>query len=179
MNRRVNLALWIAAGMLAALSPAARAQPGAPTNAAAGDACCNVVANAALHRLGRVVVTYPANGVDARLVVYRAGQTKSIADGYGNKAIDLIPGTYDLEISGKRIAGVQVQAGHDTQVKVGALHVQAGKGTRIEIVEPGSDKELVDAYGEKLFGLPVGQFGVRVSGQTETVTVTEGETTEF
>jgi hypothetical protein len=59
------------------------------------------------------------------------------------------------------------------------LHVQAAKDTRIDIMEPGADKELVNAYGEKLFGLPVGQFGVRISGQTETVTVTEGQTTEF
>ena len=178
MNGRLNLALWIAAATLAA-SPSALAQPAAAPNAAAGDACCNVVANPARHRLGRLVITYPAGGIDARLNVYRAGQTKSIADGYGNQAIDLLPGTYDLEISGKRVVGVQVQAGHDTQVKVGALHVQAAKDTRIDIVEPGGDKELVNAYGEKLFGLPVGQFGVRISGQTETVTVAEGQTTEF
>ena len=178
MNGRLHLALWIAAVTLAA-APAARAQPAAAPNAAPGDDCCHIVANPARHRLGRVVVTYPADGVDARFNLYRAGQTKSIADGYGNQAIDLLPGTYDLEISGKRVVGVQVQAGHDTQVKVGALHVQAGNGTRFDIVEPGGDKELVSAYGEKLFGLPVGPFGVRISGQTETVTVAEGQTTEF
>ena len=179
MNGRLHLALWIAAAAFGALSPDAQAQPATAPSAAAGDACCSIVANAARRRLGRVVVVYPASGIDARLNVYRTGQAKSIADGYGNQAIDLLPGTYDLEISGKRIASVQVQAGHDTQIKVGALHVQVGKDTRIDIVEPGGDKELVSAYGEKLFGLPVGQFGVRVSGQTETVTVTEGQTTEF
>src|SRR5689334_5721723 len=55
--------------------------------------CCAIVANAALRRLGRVVVAYPEE-VQARIEVFRPGETKALAAGYGNQAFDLLPGTY-------------------------------------------------------------------------------------
>jgi hypothetical protein len=140
--------------------------------------CCNVVANAALRRLGRVVVAYPEK-VEARIDVFRAGETKALATAYGDAAFDLLPGTYDVSISGKRVAGVTVQSGHDTQIKVGLLRVSASEGTRIDLADPSSKERVSSAYGPQLFGLPIGEVGVEIAGQTENVVIEAGQVTEF
>jgi hypothetical protein len=116
--------------------------------------------------------------------VFRAGEKQSIAGGYGDQAFDLLPGTYDVEISGKRVTGVTVQSGHDTQVKVGVLRVSAASNTRVDLVdpdpaEPVGQPRLTGGYGDQLFGLPIGEVGVQIDGQTEPVTITEGQVIDF
>ena len=151
----------------------------APADRSSGvQPCCAVVANPALRRLGRVVVAYPEE-TSARIEVFRAGETKSVADGYGDQAFDLLPGTYDVSISGKRIAGVTVRSGNDTQIKVGVLRVNASAGTRIELADPASKEIVADGYGTKVFGLPIGEIGVQIAGQTENVAIEAGQVTEF
>jgi hypothetical protein len=168
MSSRALTSLLIAASLFAPL---------------AAEACCNIVANPAMRgRLGRVVVAYPIEVADARMDVFRAGDTKSIASGYGNLAFDLLPGTYDVEISGKRVAGVTVQSGHDTQIKVGVLRVSAAPDTRIDLVDPAQPADApkyTGAYGDKLFGLPIGEVGVLIDRQTVSVTITEGQVVDF
>jgi hypothetical protein len=140
--------------------------------------CCAVVANAALRRLGRIAVAYPEK-VQARIDVFRSGETEALAAGYGDQAFDLLPGTYDVSISGKRVAGVTVQSGHDTQIKVGVLHVNASDGTRVELADPTTKQNVASAYGTQSFGLPVGEVGVQIAGQTENVVIEAGKVTEF
>jgi len=152
--------------------------PVANARASGIEPCCSVVANAALRRLGRIVVAYPEE-VAARIDVFRAGETKAIATDYGDHAFDLLPGTYDVSISGKRIAGVTVQSGHDTQIKVGVLRVNASEGTRIDLADPGSKERIASDYGPQLFGLPIGEVGVEIAGQTENVVIEAGQVTEF
>lgn len=157
-------------------SPAATAPP---TGRRTGiEPCCSVVANPALRRLGRVVVAYPEK-VSARIDVFRAGETQSVAGGYGDAAFDLFPGTYDVAISGKRVAGVTVQSGHDTQIKVGVLRVTASDSTRVDLAEPANDKSFTGGYGTEVYGLPIGEVGVQIAGQTETVVIETGQVTEF
>jgi hypothetical protein len=157
-------------------SPAATAPP---TGRRTGiEPCCSVVANLALRRLGRVVVAYPEE-VSARVDVYRAGEEQSVAGGYGDAAFDLFPGTYDVAISGKRVAGVTVQSGHDTQIKVGALRVTASDGTRIDLVEPINGKSFAGGYGTDVYGLPIGEVGVQIAGQSATVVIEAAQVTEF
>jgi hypothetical protein len=144
----------------------------------ASEPCCNVVANPELRRLGRVVVAFPED-VAARIDVFRPGETKALASGYGDQAFDLLPGTYDVGISGKTVAGVTVQAGHDTQIKVGVLRVSANDGTRVELADPVSKKSVASAYGAQVFGLPIGEIGVQIAGQTENVVIEAGRVTEF
>lgn len=144
--------------------------------------CCSVVANAALKgRLGRLTVAYPGNAknIEARTDVYKAGNSKSIAGGYGNQAIELLPGTYDVVINGKRVTDVTVKSGHETQVKVGVLHVHAAKDTRVDILDAATSQSMTGGYGETAFGFPVGSVNVKISGQSETVTIEEGKVTEF
>jgi hypothetical protein len=161
---------------IVSVSPAATAPP--TGRGASATPCCGVVANPALRRLGRVVVAYPEK-VSARIDVFRVGETQALSSGYGDAAFDLFPGTYDVAISGKRIAGVTVQSGHDTQIKVGVLRVTASEGTRVDLIDAADKKAFTGDYGTQAFGLPIGDVGVQIAGQTETVVIEAGQVTEF
>jgi len=140
--------------------------------------CCAVVANAALRRLGRIVVAYPEE-VSARIDVFRAGETKAVASEYGDASFDLLPGTYDVSISGKRVAGVTVRSGNDTQIKVGVLRVNASEGTRVDLADAVTKEKVAGGYGTQAFGLPIGEIGVQIAGQTENVVIEAGQVAEF
>ena len=129
-------------------------------------------------RPGRLVVAYPEE-VSARIEVVGAGETQILADGYGNRAFDLFPGTYDVTISGKRVSGATVRSGADTPIEVGVLRVHASDGTYVELADPISKQRIADGYGTVAFGLPVGEVGVRIAGQMETVLIEAGQVTEF
>jgi hypothetical protein len=131
-----------------------------------------------LKSLGRVVVAYPEE-VAARIEVYRAGEQRAIASGYGNQGFDLFPGSYDVSISGKRIAGVTVHSEQDTQIPVGVLRVNVSEGTRIDLADPLSKERVASGYGPQMFGLPTGEIGVEIAGQMETVAIEAGQITEF
>ncbi|HET7608336.1 MAG TPA: hypothetical protein VFL84_06645, partial [Gammaproteobacteria bacterium] len=146
---------------------------------AADSSCCSIVPNATMRgRLGRLVVAFPQE-VAARIEVYRPGEERAIQSGYGNQAYDLLPGTYEVSISGKRVAGVTVRSGNDTQIKVGVLRVNASDGTRIDLADPISKERVTGGYGTQVFGLPIGQIGVQVAGQTEAVVIEAGKVAEF
>jgi hypothetical protein len=141
--------------------------------------CCDIVPNAAMRgRLGRVVVAYPEE-VAARIDVFRAGETQSIMSGYGDQAYDLLPGTYDVSISGKRVAGVTVRSGQDTKIRVGVLRVNASEGTRIDLIDRADGKAVTSGYGAAAYGLPIGEIGVQIAGQTEAVVIEAGRVSEF
>ena len=145
-------------------------------------ACCEVVANPELKgRLGRLIVNFPdgANLRSTRIDVYKPGEPKAINGGYGGQTFDLLPSTYEVEISKKRLIGVSIQSAHDTKIKVGILQVNAGESTRIDVVDGDGQTLLVGGYGDQTFGLPVGTFQVRVAGQSESVSIEEGKVTEF
>jgi hypothetical protein len=131
-----------------------------------------------LKSLGRVVVAYPEE-VAARIDVYRAGEEQAIASGYGDQGFDLFPGSYDVSITGKRIAGVTVRAEQDTRLAVGVLRVNVSEGTRVDLADPISKEHVASGYGPQMFGLPIGEIGVVIAGQTENVAIEAGHVTEF
>lgn len=152
----------------------------APQSAAT--TCCDTVAQTGLKDgMGRIIVTYPpTNGrLDARLDVYRPGETVPVTGGYGNQAIVLPPAHYDISVTGRRITGVAVQAGRDTRFKVGVLHLNAHKNTRIDLSDPDTTKVITSTYGETAVGLPVGPVVVQIAGQTDTAMIEDGKVTEF
>ena len=178
----------------AATSQAAPATPQAQTQTAAAHAdqppatrapaispgsCCSVIPNPEMKgRLGRLVVTYPeGTKAGARVGVSRGD--KEATSGYGDKAFELLPGSYTVVISGKRVDNVTVQSGHDTKVKVGVLRVTAPGGTRIGVLDKDGKTELTSGYGNKEFGLPIGTVYVSVAGQSEAVTINDGQITDF
>jgi hypothetical protein len=162
----------VSGGAAAAISTAA--QPLTP--------CCNIVANAALTgRLGRLVIAFPegANASGAHVVVSTAQDQKEIANAYGNQSLDLLPGTYAVSVNNMRVDGVTIQAGHDTQLKVGVLRVSAADATRVRVLAADQTHELTSTYGKQELGFPVGTVYVEVAGQREAVTIAEGKITNF
>lgn len=144
-----------------------------------GSQCCDIVPNLAMRgRLGRVVVAFPEE-VSARIDVFRAGETQSIAGGFGDAAFDLFAGTYEVVISGKRVTGVTVRPGNDTQIRVGVLRVTASNSTRVDVVDRAGGRSLTGGFGSDSYGLPIGDVSVQIAGQTETVAIEAGQVTEF
>lgn len=152
----------------------------APVQGQGSTDCCEIVANPDMKgRMGRLVVQFPkdAGAAQTRVDIVHPVEQKALKGGYGSQAIELLAGVYDVDISKKRLANVPVKSGHDTRVKVGLLHISAGKDTRIDILDAG--KKLTGGYGDQVFGLPVGAFHVQVAGQAEAVTIEDGKVTEF
>jgi hypothetical protein len=145
--------------------------------------CCEVTPNSALAAgVGRIVVNYPGeDGADAaRLEVFVAGEaSKALHSAYGGAALELAPGRYDATVGGRRVAGVHVQAGHDTRIRTGVLHVHASDATRVDLIEPASGENVASGYGEKHYGLPVGLVAVEVAGQRDTALIEDGQVTDF
>jgi hypothetical protein len=138
--------------------------------------CCSVVANPALKgRMGRIVFAFPGDKTDTSVVVLKEG--KEVLSGYGNRIWDLLPGLYEVRISGKAVSNVSVKSGHDTRVKVGVLRVTANKDTPLEVSDGGT--RIFSRYGSQLVGLPIGSFDVKVGTQTQSVTISEGTITDF
>jgi len=150
----------------------------ASLSASAPLACCVVTPNPALAgRLGRLVVAFPPSAVPSgtQIVVIKDG--KELQNGYGDKSWDLFGGTYELKVSGKLVPNVPVQARSDTNVRVGVLRVSASDQTHWEILDAGT--AIANGYGMKLVGLPVGAYSLRISGQTESFTIRDGQVTDF
>lgn len=170
----------LALGAALASSHCQRDAAAPPATAAAG--CCELTPNAALPEgMGRVVVSYPGdNGAEStRLDLYAAGDaSKAIKHEYGDVALEVQPGTYDVALGGLRVAGVVVQAGHDTRIRAGVLHVHASDGTRIDLLDASGAKFAGD-YGEKQYGLPAGPVTVEIAGQQDSALIEDGKVTEF
>lgn len=150
---------------------------------ASGDAagCCEVTPNATLPEgKGSIVANYPGDGAEStRLDVYAAGDaSNTLGSEYGDASFTLEPGTYDVTVGGQRVTGVRVQAGHDTRIRIGVLHVHASTKTRIDLLDPASEV-LAGDYGERQYGLPVGPVTVQVAGQRDTALIEDGKVTEF
>jgi hypothetical protein len=153
--------------------------PAAPAPDAPPSACCSVVPNPTMTgRLGRLVVTYP-EGTDANARIDVSKGDKAATNGYGNQAFELLPGSYTVVISGKRVDNVTVQSGNDTKVKVGVLRVTAPGGTRLDVLDMDGKTNLTNGYGNKQFGLPIGTVLLQIAGQSEAVTIQDGKITDF
>jgi len=163
----------------AAVGPTgARAATLSPALTPATSGCCAVVPNPALvGRLGRLVVSFPPAAVPSNTSLAVIKDGKELQSGYGSQTWELLPGNYDLSVSGKTINSVAVQARADTNVRVGVLRISAGSQTHWEVLDGGT--AIANGYGSKLVGLPVGSYGLRISGQTESFAIRDGEVTDF
>jgi hypothetical protein len=158
--------------------------PGAPVQASgAANAEVNIVANPALTGvMGRIVVKFPegTKTKDVPVAIHPAGDTKKQnAHEYGNMTTDLLPGRYDVVISGATLANVEVRSKCDSQIPVGVLRVNAGKDTAVAILDAAGKKQLTQFYGPNDVGLPAGKYNILVSGQTAPVEVKTNEVTNF
>lgn len=160
-------------------SPAGAAPASAP--AASSDAF-EVAPNAELKgRLGRLVIAYPADAPakDTSAAIFKSGEDKPAQSFYGARTIELLPGKYDLTISGKRLIGLPIESRSDTRVRLGSLRIQADKQTGVAVIDADGQTRLVDGYGAKEYGLPPGEYFIEISGQREKVKVEDGKVTDF
>ena len=104
--RHLPLTALAIAGALA--STHCQRDAAAPPAAAASD-CCEITPNSALSAgMGRIVVSYPDHDASStRVDVFAAGDaSKAIESKYGDAALELQPGTYDVTVGGRRVSGV-------------------------------------------------------------------------
>jgi hypothetical protein len=149
-----------------------------PSVALAAVACCAVVPNPALvGRLGRLVVAFPAAAVPSGTPLAVVKDGHELQTGYGSQSWELLPGNYDLSVSGKVVRNVSVQSRSDTNVRVGVLRVAASSQTHWEVLDGGA--AIANGYGAKLVGLPIGSYSLRISGQAESFTIRDGQITDF
>jgi hypothetical protein len=132
-------------------------------------------------RLGRVVVKFPENNPckNTHVEIRRDGSKDVSASFYGNGEIELLPGTYSVNIFDKRIDGVKVQSKNDTTLATGVLHVNLDKNTHVEVLDSDQKTQITSGYGTQEFGLPVGTYYVKVAGQSEPVQIKQDQVTEF
>lgn len=166
-----------------AAAPPTENAGGSPAPAAAptatGDAYA-VVENAELTgRVGRVVVAFPegASASSTRIEIRPEGGKELSGSGYGSITADLLPGKYDVQVSGVVIPGVEVRSRHDSKIAVGVLRVSLGSSTRVEIFRGG--QQVAAGYGKGQYGLPVGAYEVAIAGKREPITITAGGITDF
>ncbi|OHE89100.1 MAG: hypothetical protein A3G75_12800 [Verrucomicrobia bacterium RIFCSPLOWO2_12_FULL_64_8] len=142
----------------------------------------DTVANPELKgRLGRLVVAYPAGAkINGTLIeIRRTGEQKNVESKYGNAEIELLPGTYDVVISGRKVTGVTIQSRQDTRMHVGVLRIHGASATLFQIFEPGTKENIESKYGNNDIGFPAGDVEVMVRDQRDKVTIETGSITEF
>ncbi len=134
-------------------------------------------------RLGKVEIVLPEGATSsARIGLLKAGgdggEPKEINSGHGAASFEVMPGKYEVAISGTRIP-VEVKSAHRTIPKAGVLRVHAGAGTRFKVLDGDGQTELTSGHGEADVRLPAGTYVLDIGGSTEQVKVTDGKVTEF
>lgn len=143
--------------------------------------CCVIVSNPELKSLGRIVVTLPGGTkASPHIVISNAGDDKkAILNWWGAGNGDLIAGGYVAVIGGRRVAGVEVRAGHDTKIRVGVLRLHAGSGTQVIIFEREGKDAITSVWGSQEVGLPIGEYDVQIAANRTSVTIKDNAVTEF
>lgn len=133
-----------------------------------------------LKSVGRLVVNFPAGTESgyAKSEVFQPGARQSEEFHYGNAVFEFPPGSYDVEVDQRRIAGVPIEAGRITRIRAGALHTAVGEHTRIQLYDP-QKKPIIWGYGERTYGLAEGTYYVRVQNGWKEIPIKDGQTTEF
>lgn len=149
---------------------------------AGGGGAFSVVANPELKgRLGRLVVSFPANTKieGTRTSACRPGEAAEIEVKWGNTHLELLPGTYDIYINGRIVPGVTIQSKHDTLIHVGVLRFIGSSTTRFSVLAPDGKVELQVKWGDNDIGLPAGEYDVSIKDARERVKIAAGAITEF
>lgn len=155
---------------------------GSATGTAGSKSAYEVVRNPEMAgRLGRIVIPFAGEGKleGTRTAFFKPGSSDLVQAVYGRVALELPPGGYDLEICGRKMAGVPVESGKDTRLYSGVLRLHGSSSTRFVIHTPGSDETVHVAYGNAELGLPAGEYEIEIGGQREPMTIEHGKVTDF
>ena len=128
---------------------------------------------------GRLVVNFHDEVPMAHMLVkiYSKDGGEPLSDRKRN--FDLLPGTYDIVIAGKRITGVPIQSGQETHLLMGLLRVVYKDMSRTDVYDADKKTLLVKDYGTLRLGLPIGKYWVKLAGRMVEIEIKEGQVVEF
>ena len=95
------------------------------------------------------------------------------------RRFDLLSGTYDVVVAGKRVPGVPIQSGQETHLLMGLLRVVYTDMSRTEVYDSDKKTLLVKDNGTLRLGLPVGKYWVKLAGRMVEIEIKEGQVVEF
>ncbi len=95
------------------------------------------------------------------------------------RRFDLLSGTYDVVIAGKRVTGVPIQSGQETRLLMGLLRVVYTDMSRTEVYDSDKKTLLVKDDGTLRLGLPVGKYWVKLAGRMVEIEIKDGQVVEF
>jgi hypothetical protein len=133
---------------------------------------------------GRLVVRFP-EGIrkrdNQRIQFPKTKDEKNSEINWGSVARETPPGDYLVTINGKMIEGVKVQAGADTQLRVGILRLELPDNQTWELIEEDLDSAPAIYYagGPADIGLPVGTYYVRTKAEIAPVKIEDNKLTTF
>ena len=93
------------------------------------------------------------------------------------RSFSLVPGLFNIRLSGSIVNDVPVQKGMDTRIKAGVLNVVAS-GTWTLFNEKKS-QDLYYSSKAKKIGLPIGTYQMEINGTMQLVVIKDGETVDF
>jgi hypothetical protein len=126
---------------------------------------------------GKLFLKLPADAEFIINKVLASGDKKYIGQFFKGDNIGLFPGSYDVYIYGAEVPNVKIQKGAETRLKVGVLNLTDALDYRV--YGPNGNTYVELFTGPKKVGLPVGLYSVTVSGQSQEVTIKDGEVTDF
>ena len=130
-------------------------------------------------RLGRVVVRVSDEAAGAFITrVFNPGsEVGEVGGSYKGVMSELMPGQYDVELSGARVRDVPVKQGTDTRLLTGLLNVTVN--TVWHLFDETQKTKLNGGYSGKKIGLPVGKYYIQVGGRFAEVIIRDGQVTDF
>jgi hypothetical protein len=95
------------------------------------------------------------------------------------RIFDLLSGTYDVVVAGKRVTNVPIQSGQETRLLMGLLRVVYKDMSQTEVYDSDKKTLLVKDYGTLRLGLPVGKYWVKLAGRMVEIEIKDGQVVEF
>ncbi len=126
---------------------------------------------------GRILINIPketeciitiSNYVTGKQVAYSGALTKE-------RSFSLVPGTFDIQISGSKVKSVPVQKAMDTRIKAGLLNVLApGIWT---LYDENKSNQIYYSSTARKIGLPIGTYQIEINGTMQKVIIKDGGVT--
>ena len=102
---------------------------------------------------------------------------RQVSYSINERSFSLVPGTFDVTISGSKVKDVPVQKGMDTRIKAGTLNVVAS-GTWT-LYDEKKDRQVYYSTSAKKIGLPIGTYQMEINGTMQQILIKDGETVDF
>ena len=128
---------------------------------------------------GRLVVDFHDEVPMAHMLVKISSKEGGEPLSDRKRVFDLLPGSYDVVIAGKRVIDVPIQSGQETRLLMGLLRVVYKDMSRTEVYDSDKRTLLVKDNGTLRLGLPVGKYWVKMAGRMVEIEVKDKQVVEF